>query len=256
MKETHLFYAPDVAATGCLPEAEARHAVSVLRLREGDDIVIATGSGTFYDAEIRSADRKGCTVCITGEHREAPLLRSATHIALAPTRTNERTDWFVEKATEAGVDGITLILTERTARTRINLERLERIAIAAMKQSHRATLPRLEALVPLGQLLQTPFDGDKLIAHCHNMADISSARQDGVPRRLPHMAELISADRPTLMLIGPEGDFTEAEVHQALAAGFEAVSLGESRLRTETAALSAVFAMSLIKRLQPLQSAP
>ena len=215
-----------------LPQDEAGHCLRVLRMKEGDRLLITDGKGSFYNAVISVAQGKRCIVHIESEERQEPLWKGYLHIAMAPTKLMERNEWFVEKAVEIGVDEITFLKTDHSERDVIKMERIEKIAVSAMKQSQKATLPVLNGMTPLRQFLARPFTGDRFIAHCE-------------PGSKVLLQDAVVAGHDALVLIGPEGDFSPAEIEAALKADFRPISLGPSRLRTETAALVAVHIMNL-----------
>jgi 16S rRNA (uracil1498-N3)-methyltransferase len=228
-----VFYTPDITTTPFLPADEARHALRVLRLTEGDDLCLTDGKGCFYQAVIRQADVKHCAVDIVAQRRQPPLRDFRLHIALAPTKNMERTEWLCEKATEIGVDAITLLHCRFSERREAKTERLEKILVSAMKQSGQAVLPQLNGMTAFRTFVERPFSGQAFIAHC----------AEGEKPLLQHLC------RPrtdTLILIGPEGDFSPEEIQMATARGFAAISLGKSRLRTETAALVACHTAHLV----------
>ena len=204
----------------------------VLRMKEGDALRIADGKGTFYNAVISAAQGKRCMVHIESEERQEPLWNGHLHIAMAPTKLMDRNEWFVEKAVEIGVDEITFIRTEHSERDVIKMERIEKIAVSAMKQSQKATLPVLNGMTGFRSFVERGFDGDRFIAHCE-------------PGSKVLLQDAVVPGHDTLVLIGPEGDFSPSEIEMALKAGFKPISLGPSRLRTETAALVAVHIMNL-----------
>lgn len=235
MKEQHFFYAPDPAA-GLLPPDEAIHALRVLRLKEGDPLWLMDGNGSFYEALLTEAHKDRAAFRLT---RSLPQQREWTgriHLAMAPTKNMERTEWAVEKMTEIGFDRLTLLNCECSERRVVKPERLERIIVAAVKQSRKAWCPRLDAMTPFADFLRSlppaDADGQRFICHCQT---------DG----LPELRHELRRDTDTLVLVGPEGDFSPAEIHQAEGLGFRAVSLGRSRLRTETAAVVATHLMHL-----------
>lgn len=231
-----IFYCPDIKSDMELPQEEAGHCIRVLRLKEGDVIRLADGRGSFHDARITAVTGKRCFVHIVHSEQQPPLWKGTVHIAVAPTKLMDRNEWFVEKAVEIGVDRITFLDTDHSERDVIKMERIEKIAVSAMKQSQKATLPVLEGMTKFRELLARPFDGDRFIAHC-----------DEGPR--VHLADALVPGHDSMVLIGPEGDFSKAEIDMALKAGFKPVSLGDSRLRTETAALASVLMMNLNARL-------
>lgn len=238
MKEVHLFLAPDIAQTGELPAEEAAHAVRVLRMKEGDPVVITDGNGRFYEGEISIASPKHCSINITRDYAGEALWRGNIHLAVAPTKNMDRIEWFAEKATEIGFDRLTFLNCKNSERRVIKTERVEKIVVAATKQSHKAWKPVVEEMINFDKFIKQPFEGQKFIAHCWTD-----------PAEMPFLADVVKNDGPCLILIGPEGDFSQEEVKQAEAAGFQPISLGKSRLRTETAALVAVHLANLAKRL-------
>lgn len=235
MKEYHIFYAPDIEKTSCLPEEEAAHAIRVLRMAEGDSLLCADGHGYLYYCTITLASRKSCCLNIDRKEECPRTWKSDIHLAVAPTKNMDRMEWLAEKATEIGMDKLTFLRTANSERTVVKTERIDKILISAMKQSHKAIKPTLDEMTPFTQFVGTPFKGQRFIAHCY----------EGEKQ---HLIDVCSSSEPTQILIGPEGDFSPAEVEMALAAGFRPISLGESRLRTETAALAAVHIMQLSKR--------
>ena len=227
-----LFYAPDIQTDMELPQEEAGHCLRVLRMKEGDRIRLTDGKGSFYTAVISAAQGKRCMVHIEEKELPKPLWKGHLHIAVAPTKLMERNEWFVEKAVEIGVDEITFLNTEHSERDVIKMERIEKIAVSAMKQSEKAFMPRLNGMTRFRTLIENGFEGDKFIAHCE-------------PGMKVHLKDAVVPGHDTLVLIGPEGDFSPAEIEMALKAGFKPISLGPSRLRTETAAIVAVHIMNL-----------
>lgn len=230
-----LFYTPGITNSDFyLDEAESKHAVRVLRLANGDKIQLVDGKGNFFEAKIVDAHPKRCEVEVTKKLTEFNKRSHYLHMAVAPTKNIDRFEWFLEKATEIGVDEITPVLCDHSERKVIKNDRLEKVIISAMKQSIKAYLPKLNLLTPLKNILESDFDGRKFIAHCYE--------QDR--RELKRELDLSESN---LILIGPEGDFSEDEVKLALQKQFIPVSLGESRLRTETAAVVACHTVNLLK---------
>lgn len=228
----HVFYTPDIQTKSELPEEEAAHAVRVLRLQTGDEITLTDGKGNFYRAEISTATSKRCLVNVLETLPQAPLWKGHLHIAMAPTKNMDRTEWFAEKATEIGFDELTFLNCRYSERKVIKTERIHKILVSAIKQSLKARLPQLNEMTDFNQFIRQPFNGQKFIAHCYegNKTFLKNCLQQG---------------EDALVLIGPEGDFSEEEVREALAQGFLPISLGPSRLRTETAALVACHLMNL-----------
>jgi 16S rRNA (uracil1498-N3)-methyltransferase len=220
----HRFYDPDIATTLALPEEESKHCVRVLRLVEGDEIEVIDGRGTCYTCRITLAHPKKCGVEIVSQVNTEPHWGHKIVIGVSPTKNLDRMEWMTEKVTEMGVDRIIPLLCRYSERKVLKTERLGKIIVSAMKQSLKSTLPQLDEMTPLDDVINMPFGGNRFIAYC----DAS------VPRRL--FAREYKPREDTMVIIGPEGDFSREEIDKALAAGFIPVSLGESRLRTETAA--------------------
>jgi len=230
-----IFYAPDIATNLELPESEARHCTQVLRLKEGDSITITDGKGFFYEATLTVATRKRSKVKIDKTIAVEKLYPNRLHIAIAPTKRMERMEWWAEKATEIGIDEITFLNTQFSERRSINLERIEKKVISATKQSLKAHLPKINSMIDFNEFIKQDFKEQKFIAHCYP-TDKKLLKKELVPH----------AD--ALLLIGPEGDFSEEEVRMAIDKGFIPVTLGEARLRTETAALVATHTFALINQ--------
>lgn len=228
----HLFYTPEIATTLELPDEEAAHCVRVLRLTMGDAITLTDGCGKFYEAVITAATNKRCTVQITKEIAWQKPWTGHLHLAMAPTKNMDRTEWFAEKATEIGFDELTFLQCRFSERKVIKTERIEKILVSAMKQSLKAVKPILNEMTDINRFLQTDFKGQKFIAHCY-------------PGEKPLLQQVVKPGSDVLVLIGPEGDFSEEEVKLAIEHGFQPISLGQSRLRTETAALAAVHIMNI-----------
>ena len=233
MKEQRFFYTPE-PQTGILPDDEAVHAVRVLRLTPGEEIYLMDGKGTFYSAVIDEASKKRCTYHITHTSPQPRQWGGHLHLAMAPTKNIDRTEWFAEKATEIGFDELTFLDCQFSERRMIKEERIEKILVSAMKQSHKPTLPRLNPMTPFDTFINNDITCPKYICHCYS---------DELPLLRQQLDGQTTGD--ALVLIGPEGDFSIDEVKRAEAAGFVSVSLGKSRLRTETAALVAVHLMHL-----------
>ncbi len=233
MQDLPLFYTPDILQDALLPDAEAGHCLRVLRAQVGDSVLLTDGRGHLYEAELSEVSKKACRL---GELRELSWQkpwRGTLTLALAPTKAIERMEWLLEKAVEVGVDRIVLLRSRHSERKHINTERLQRIMVGAMKQSQKALLPTLEAGVELEELLKAPGYGQTIMFHCRETSERIA------PRRLVH--QLYRAEHPDVcLLIGPEGDFSEPEVMLAQAQGVAMATLGDNRLRTETAALVAL----------------
>lgn len=231
---SQLFYTQKIEnGFAVFEEEEARHLSTVLRKKVGDLLQITDGKGFFYEAEMADAGKRQVLARILSKTAAQPTRPGYLHMGIAPTKQMERLEWFLEKATEMGVEEITPLLCKRSERDSLRLDRLEKILVSAMKQSLRGQLPKLNPLTPIQQFLEIPFDGSKCMAWC---AD----------EPLPHLKTLLSSGQNALIAIGPEGDFTPAEVQKAQAQGFQGVSLGVARLRTETAGVLAVSAYHLL----------
>jgi len=240
----HRFYCPDIANTLTLGEEESRHCVRVLRCVEGDTIVVVDGAGMTYRCRITMAHPKRCAVAIQQATATPPHWHHRMVVGIAPTKHLDRIEWMVEKCVEMGIDRIVPLRCHNSERTVLKTERLRNIMVAAIKQAQHATLPQLDEMMPLEQLLSEPHHGKRLIAYC----------DPELPRDQRHtLAQAYRPGTDTLVLIGPEGDFSPQEVQNALAAGCEPVTLGDSRLRTETAAVMAVAAMHTLDQLNDNQ---
>jgi 16S rRNA (uracil1498-N3)-methyltransferase len=234
-----LFYTPDIDAassTYYLNEEESKHCVRVLRLQTGDKIQLIDGKGSFYTATITDAHPKRTQLQIVSVQNDFHKRNHYLHIAIAPTKNMERLEWFLEKATEIGIDEISLITSQRSERKEAKAERLNKIITAAIKQSIKAWHPVLNEPVAFNKLISTPFTGQKFIAHCE-------------PGDRVTLKDELRPFGKYLILIGPEGDFTPKEIDDALNNDFKAITLGESRLRTETAALEACFEVNFLNRV-------
>lgn len=233
-EQMHIFYAPDIAGnTYTLPEEESKHCIRVLRLNIGDEITLIDGKGNLFTASIANPNPKRCEVIVTDVKTEFGKRNFYLHIAIAPTKNIERLEWFLEKATEIGIDEITPILCDRSERKLVNNDRLEKIIVSAVKQSIKAYVPKLNEMISLKQFLNQHIEGQKFIAHCNSWD-------------LPHLKNNLQLSSKVTILIGPEGDFTPSEVEQSMSKGYEEISLGTSRLRTETAGVVACHTVSLI----------
>ena len=229
----HVFYTPDILTNPELPEEEAKHCLRVLRLSPGDEITLTDGKGYFYKAEITIANNKRCLVSIRETTYQEPLWSRHIHIAMAPTKNMDRNEWFAEKATEIGIDELTFLDCRFSERKTIKIERIEKTMISAIKQSLKARLPIVHEITSFDTFIEQPFDGQKFIAHCY-------------PGEKPLLKDVLQPGEDALVLIGPEGDFSEKEVEKAIEKGFVPISLGKSRLRTETAALVACMTMNIV----------
>ena len=240
MKEMRFFYVPNVQDNGELPEEEAMHALRVLRLKSGDEIMLTDGIGNFYKAEITVAATRKCVFKLLETIPQTPICRGHLHLVVSPTKMMERMEWLVEKATEIGFDRISFINCDNSERRVIKVKRLEKIAVSAMKQSRKAWKPIIDEIVSFDELVAESTEGLRYIAHCYE--EIKKVD-------LFNQLSISDKDEDVTVFIGPEGDFSLSEVKKAIDAGFVSVSLGESRLRTETAALYSVMMANLCKRL-------
>ena len=235
-----LFFTPDIEPhhqTFMLSEEESKHAIRVLRLSEGAKIHLIDGRGGLYETEIIDPHVKRTTLRVLSVQTNYGKSTYEIHMAVAPTKNIDRIEWFLEKATEIGLSSYTPVICEHSERKDVKVERLEKVAIAAMKQSLKAYLPKINPAISFSKFLDLYNDDtfSKGIAHC-------------IDTEKKYINATFIAGGKYLLLIGPEGDFSEKEISQAIDAGFIPLSLGEARLRTETAALASVMEISLLNR--------
>lgn len=235
--EKTIFFAPDIATNTTLPADESLHCSRVLRKTVGEEISITNGKGLFFDARISLSHPKHTQVEIIRQIPFQKSWKSHIHIAFAPTKNIDRTEWFLEKATEMGVDQLTLLRTQHSERKEVKIDRLHKILSAAMKQSQKGLLPELHPITSFEQFVQSCKAPYKYIAHC----------QEDLRKKL--FAPLITSGTNLCILIGPEGDFSPKEISFALKHDFTPISLGAGRLRTETAALVACATIHTIEQL-------
>lgn len=230
-----LFFAPIIEnGFARLDEEESRHLLTVLRRKTGDHLQLTDGKGFLYEAELVEVGKKHATARVLSRVADPHARPLRLHIALAPTKQIERFEWFLEKATEMGIETITPLLCKRSERETVRIDRLEKVLHSAMKQSLRGFLPQLNDLTPFAKLVKSAGETQKHIAWCAETP-------------LPHLQSVLSTGGgDALILIGPEGDFTPQEVRLALDHGFTGVNLGSARLRTETAGLMAVAVANLL----------
>ena len=231
-----IFYVPNIDADLHLPEEESQHAVRVLRLQLGDKIELVDGKGNYYEAVISFPHQKHCGFEIVSKIENYRPLPCRLHIAIAPTKNMDRIEWVAEKVTEIGVSEITPLLCRHSERKVIKTDRLEKILVSAMKQSKKSYLPKLNDMTALSRFVEQHNGTDCYIAHCF----------DNEKRIL---AKEYSAGKDATILIGPEGDFDEQEVSLALKKGYVPISLGESRLRTETAGVVACHTIHVVNQI-------
>jgi len=213
-------------------QEDARH-IQVLRKKIGDQLSFVDGVGGMYTGEIIDIGKKQCTLSII-QHTPSYNLRNVhLHIGIAPTKNIARLEWFLEKATEIGVEEITPLLCEHSERKKIRIDRLNKILISAMKQSVKAYLPKLNELTKFDQFFQNENQGSKFIAYCND-------------DNLNHLKTEYSSPENVTILIGPEGDFSQKEIELALQNNYTGVSLGKSRLRTETAGVVACHTVAIL----------
>jgi len=243
----HLFYTPELLLSSpsskvnelfiyTLNEEESKHSIRVLRLAIGAKIILVDGAGGWYEAEIADDNPKRCTVNILKHTKEFGKRNFNLHIAIAPTKNMDRLEWFTEKATEIGIDEISLLDCRNSERPIVKTERLNKVAISAIKQSLKAYLPKVNEMMDYKKFISATanFKGQKFIAHCYSKETKS------------HLKDLYQSGNDALLLIGPEGDFSVDEVKLAIDYGYKQISLGSSRLRTETAALYACTTVNIL----------
>ncbi len=239
MKETRYFYVPDAASTNELPAEEAAHASRVLRLESGDEVFLIDGTGCFFKAQLTLVTKGRCLYDIVERLPQEKTWNGRIAVAMAPTKVIDRVEWTLEKATEIGIDEFSLLNCAFSERRNVKLERLDKIVVAAVKQSRKAWKPLLNDLQPFESFVNRLRKGAKYIAHCY--AEIDKKDLYGELLQL-------NGDEEVTILIGPEGDFSIDEVRLAMSKGYVPVSLGQSRLRTETAALAATMIAQLAFR--------
>ncbi|MFV0390364.1 MAG: 16S rRNA (uracil(1498)-N(3))-methyltransferase [Paludibacteraceae bacterium] len=230
-----LFYAPDIAVEQSLSEEESRHAVRVLRVKVNDEINIVDGIGGLYKAVVTNPNPKRCEFEITDTIQNFARKNYRLHIAIAPTKNIERFEWFVEKSTEFGIDEITPILCRYSERKQLKVERLKKIIISAAKQSLQANFPKINPLETFEAFLSRQTDHPCFIAHCYEGAK-------------PLLSSVYQIGDDCTLLIGPEGDFSQDEVESAIKSDYQPISLGHSRLRTETAGIAACHTIVMLNQ--------
>lgn len=229
------FYAPDILISGSLGLEESAHCMRVLRKRVGDIISVTDGRGNRFECRIAAGDAKRVELDIISQTEVPKSWQGNITLAVAPTKNADRMAWLVEKATEIGVDRIIFIKCSNSERKAVNIERLRRNAISAMDQSLKTRLPAIEGIVPIKEIVS--LTGSRYFGYC----------DDSTPR-LEFVKEY-EAGKDVVILIGPEGDFSKEEVEMLTAGGFVAVTFGDERLRTETAALYGVTAIHVINNM-------
>lgn len=234
-----LFYAPEISLPRyTLPEEESKHCVRVLRMTVGDELHLTDGKGNMYRCKVVSDNVKRCEVEVVETWPEYERMSYGLTMCVAPTKNIDRFEWFLEKATEIGISEVYPLECDHSERRQIKLEREEKVITAAVKQSLKAYHPVLHDLTSVRDIITMDFEGEKYIAHC----DSSFGER-------PYLGNLVKKGANTLILIGPEGDFSKEEINFALQNGFKAISLGRERLRTETAAVVATTVVATINKL-------
>jgi 16S rRNA (uracil1498-N3)-methyltransferase len=231
----NIFYEPNIKQNLCLNEEESRHAVKVLRLSAGDLLNIVDGQGGFYTCKVKNTQGKKCELTIVEEKQQFGVKDFYIHLIIAPTKNMDKMEWMLEKCVEIGIDEISFIQTRYSERKEIKTQRLEKIAAGAMKQSQKAYLPKINEMISWKEFLKKDVaESQKMIAHL----------EEGERKLIQHFAK---PKANYAILIGPEGDFSPDEIKQAFEKGFQPVTLGNSRLRTETAGLVACHTLNIIQ---------
>ncbi len=232
-----IFYAPDISGnTYILDEKESRHIIRVLRMTKGSPVRLIDGRGNLFEGVISNPDYRKCTVEITGSIRDFERRNYNLHIAISPLKNHERFEWFIEKSVEIGVDEITPLICRNTEKPGIRKERVNNLIISAMKQSLKATKTVLNDPCNFGEIVNGKLRGVQMIAHCNDLL------------KREKISEVYSKNEDAIILIGPEGDFSEDEINSAINKSFIPVHLGNSRLRTETAGIAACHSIYFINQ--------
>jgi 16S rRNA (uracil1498-N3)-methyltransferase len=240
MKEVRYFYVPNAGEVSELPQEEATHALRVLRLKDGDEMFLMDGVGSFYRATVTMANNKHCFYQIEETIHPEKTWRNRIHLAVAPTKMIERMEWLAEKATEVGFDELSFLDCRFSERRVVREDRIEKIVVSAMKQSRKPFKPMVNGMCPMADFVAAQSKNThRFIAHCYDEIEKKDFFDE---------LRQIDDNEEVIIMIGPEGDFSVEEVQQAMEAGYVSVSLGASRLRTETAALSAVMMVNLVFR--------
>jgi len=230
----HLFYTPDIESDiYSLNEEESLHCTRVLRLQKGDEVFLTNGKGNLYKAFITEENKKQCFVKIVETYHDYGKRNYRLHIAVAPTKNIDRIEWFLEKATEIGIDEITPIICEHSERRNVNMDRLNRVITSAMKQSLKAYHPILNSKKKFDEFIHSSAKGSKFIGYCNDETTVK-------------LKDLYKRGNDAIILIGPEGDFSETEIRQAKENGYLLINMGKNRYRTETAALVACHTIYLM----------
>lgn len=231
------FYSPDIESTLCLPESDSAHCCRVLRMRPGDSVTVVDGHGTRFECRLLNDHPKHCAVEIVTREKILPVWNNDITVMVAPTKNMDRMEWLVEKLVEVGINRFVPVRCRYSERKEIKRERLEKIAVSAMKQSLKATLPRIDEMLPLAKAIETYKAHQRLVGYC----------DENTPRRL--LAQTYKANKDVNLLIGPEGDFSPEEIAMLIDNGYVPVTMGDNRLRTETAALVGVTTFHVLSQL-------
>ncbi len=231
----HLFYQPNINdGSHFLEPDESRHCIKSLRQKEGDEIQVTDGKGNLFTVKVTEADTRKCAFEVVNKEEKVEGSYHI-HIAIAPTKSLDRMEWFVEKAVEIGIDEISFILCDQSEKRFMKLERIKRKAISAMKQSLKYCLPKINALENFDKFIEQDFKNtQKFIAYVDH----------SIPQ---HLKDVTKSNQQYLVLIGPEGDFSEKEITLAKEKSFTPISLGKNRLRTETAGVAACHILNLVQ---------
>ena len=247
MKEARYFYVPDAAQHRELPADECQHAIRVLRLKVGDELFLMDGVGNYYRAQVTEASSHHCCYEIVETLPQERQWEGCVHLAIAPTKLMDRMEWMAEKITEIGIDELSFLDCQFSERRVVKLPRIEKIVVSAVKQSHKAWMPVVHEMTAFKTFISQPREGRKYIAHCYEEIPRTYLFDElQNPSTVNSQLSTVNSQDVTV-LVGPEGDFSIDEVRQAVEAGWQSVHLGKSRLRTETAGLSAVMMMQLSK---------
>ncbi len=239
MKEVRYFFVPDASSHNELPNEEGQHATRVLRLEAGDEVFLMDGVGQFYRAVLTLVTQKRCLYEITETLPQAKAWSGRIHLAIAPTKNIDRIEWIAEKCSEIGWDELSFLHCKFSERKQLRTDRIEKIIVSAVKQSRKPFMPTVNELHDFNQFVSQNRQGRKFICHCYDEIEKSD---------LFHLLNDMDKDDDITILVGPEGDFSIDEVRFALQNGYESVTLGNFRLRTETAGLMAVTMAQLSKR--------
>ncbi len=239
MKEERYFFVPDALHAGVLPDEEAQHAYKVLRLKEGDEVVLIDGGGMFHRARLTVVAKHCCEYNIVASLPQPKGWEGTIHLAIAPTKNFDRMEWMAEKCTEIGIDALTFLNCHNSERRKIRPERISKVVTAAVKQSRKAFLPAISDITDFMHFVVQPVEGKKFICHCHEEIDRAELAEE---------FNALAAGESATVLIGPEGDFSTEEVWKAINCGYKSVTLGTFRLRTETAGVMALSMYSLAQR--------